>query len=68
MAAPAPLPAAPTAAAPAAARSRRPTTASSRRTPTTTINYHYLRRDLRTLGVLAPGMVVVLVVAFIVFH
>jgi hypothetical protein len=32
------------------------------------MNYSYLRRDLATLAILAPSMVVVLVVAFFVFH
>jgi hypothetical protein len=33
-----------------------------------TINYAYLRRDLRTLAVLAPLMVVLLVFAYFLFH
>jgi hypothetical protein len=41
---------------------------AQRRAPTITINYGYLRHDLRTLAVLAPLMVVLLIVAFAVLH
>lgn len=47
--------------------------AASRRTgriaaPTMTINYHYLRRDIMALAVLAPAMIVLLVLAFVFLH
>lgn len=41
---------------------------ASRRAPTLTINYDYLRGDIRTLSLLAPSMVVLLVIAFFAFH
>jgi hypothetical protein len=56
-----------TSAAPrASASTRRPT--ASRRTPVLAINYDYLRRDIRSLTMLAPAMVVLLVIAFFVFR
>jgi hypothetical protein len=42
--------------------------ATTRREPTTTVNYAYLRRDVRVLAVLAPAMVVLVIIAFLVFH
>ncbi|MDQ2741016.1 MAG: hypothetical protein M3Z66_01760 [Chloroflexota bacterium] len=50
-----------------AGRSRRGP-ASARRTPTLVVNYQYLRRDIRSLAVLAPTMIVLLVIAFFVLH
>jgi hypothetical protein len=41
---------------------------ASRRTPALTINYDYLRGDIRMLSVLAPSMVVLLVIAFFALH
>lgn len=41
---------------------------AARRAPTITVNYAYLRRDLMALGVLGPAMVVLLIVAYLVFH
>lgn len=41
---------------------------AARRAPVITINYSYLRHDLRMLAVLAPLMVVLLVVAYAVLH
>jgi len=34
----------------------------------TAVNYHYLRRDITSLSILAPAMVVLLVIAFFVLH
>lgn len=36
--------------------------------PTLTINYSYLRHDLRTLALLAPLMVVLVIGSYFVFH
>lgn len=62
--------AAPTAPSPvgasvAPARSR---PGAPRRASGTTVNYVYLRHDLRTLAVLGPLMIVILVAAFFVLH
>ncbi|MGH2448176.1 MAG: hypothetical protein ACRDFS_06185, partial [Chloroflexota bacterium] len=43
-------------------------TRQARRLPSTTINYGYLRRDLMTLAVLAPSMVVLVLIAFLFLH
>ena len=48
-------------------RVRRPT-ATRRPPPVTVVNYGYLRRDLTILGILAPSMIVLVVVAFFIFH
>ena len=45
---------------------RRPST--GRTTAGTVINYSYLRRDILTVGFLAPAMVVLLLVAFFVLR
>lgn len=58
-------PAIPAPAAPA--MSRRPTRPGAK-VAGITINYAYLRRDLRTLAVLAPLMVVLVIASFFVFH
>src|SRR5579872_6789835 len=63
----------PAASAPQPRSGPRPATATRRppsqsRTPATTINYAYLMRDIRSLAVLAPTMVVVLILAFIFLH
>ena len=50
---------------PAPAVARRP---AARRMPVTTVNYGYLRHDLRLLAIIEPSMVILLVVAYIVFH
>jgi len=50
-----------------AARSRRGP-AAARRTPTLVVNYQYLRRDIRSLSILAPTMIVLLIIAFFVLH
>jgi hypothetical protein len=42
--------------------------ATTRRTTATAVNYAYLGRDVRALGMLAPGMIVLLVLAFIFLH
>jgi hypothetical protein len=47
--------------------SRRPTRPGAK-VAGITINYAYLRRDLRTLAVLAPLMVVLVIASFFVFH
>jgi hypothetical protein len=47
-----------------AARSPR----SAARAPVLSVDYRYLRRDLTYLSVLAPLMIVLLIVAFFVFH
>jgi hypothetical protein len=39
-----------------------------RRTPTLAINYDYLSKDLRTLVGLAVAMVVLLVIAYFIWH
>jgi hypothetical protein len=41
---------------------------TQRKALVTVINYDYLRRDLRLLGILAPSMVVLVVIAFFIFH
>jgi hypothetical protein len=41
---------------------------TARRPPVTTINYDYLRHDLRMLGMLAPAMVILVVLAFLFIH
>jgi hypothetical protein len=41
---------------------------SARRAPVTIVNYTYLRRDITTLSVLAPAMIVVLVILFFLLH
>jgi hypothetical protein len=69
--------AAPIPAAAATAPAARPATAApraatrpgaARRAPTLTINYGYLRRDLVSLGILGPAMIVLLIVAYLIFH
>jgi hypothetical protein len=59
-----------TTAAPAATSvaARRAAARPGVRIPTLTINYDYLRHDLRTLAVLAPLMVILVVASFFVFH
>jgi len=42
--------------------------AATRRTPTLVVNYQYLRRDIRSLSILAPTMIGLLIVAFFVLH
>jgi len=32
------------------------------------VNYQYLRRDIRSLSILAPTMIVLLIIAFFVLH
>lgn len=39
-----------------------------RKAPGIVVNYEYLRHDLRTLAILAPAMVVLLVIAFLFLH
>lgn len=67
------IPTAAVAAAPAAgpaaaprASTRRPS--SARRAPTLALNYHYLRHDIMTLGLLGPAMIVLLIIAYIFLH
>lgn len=48
--------------------SARRTPGGARRAPSAVINYSYLRRDVTTLSVLAPTMIVILVVAFFFLH
>jgi hypothetical protein len=60
-----------TAAAPRAsvtASRNAPRPGAARRAPTITVNYAYLRRDLMALGILGPAMVVLLIIAYLVFH
>lgn len=45
-----------------------PRPGAARRAPTITVNYAYLRRDLMALGILGPAMVVLLIIAYLVFH
>lgn len=45
---------------------RAPAAAAPRRGPGTVINYHYLANDIRMLALLAPSMVIVLIIAYIV--
>jgi hypothetical protein len=52
----------------AVARPAAPRAGAARRTPVTAINYAYLRHDLTLLGILGPAMIVLLIVAFFVFH
>jgi hypothetical protein len=51
---------------PGAIPARRP--GPARRTSIPAINYDYLRKDLRQLGVLAASMVVLVILAFIFIH
>lgn len=59
---------------PAATTADRPATITRRPGPPPrkvagiTINYAYLQRDLRTLAILAPSMVVLVIVAYLKFH
>ena len=53
---------------PATAPSTPPRRSAARRLPTVTLNYAYLQHDLRLLAMLAPAMVVLLVVAYFLFH
>ena len=55
----------PSAARPAAAATRRTQT---RRVTPTVINYDYLRHDIRTLAVLAPSMMILVIIASFVFR
>lgn len=50
--------------------SNRPSTRTRSRAPAQIViaNYDFLRRDLRLLGVLAPGLVVVMIVLSFVVH
>lgn len=58
-----------TPAPPRTARAPRQAAASTpRRPPVNTVNYAYLRRDIRTISVVAPAMVILLVIAFFVLH
>lgn len=57
-----------TASRPGAATTAARRAVASRRTPVLAINYDYLRVDVRLLSLLAPAMVVLLVIAFFVFH
>jgi hypothetical protein len=52
----------------AGAAAARRSAAALRKSPGIAINYHYLRRDITALLVLAPGMVVLLVLAFLFLH
>src|SRR5437660_1589074 len=54
----------------AAAATAQPTSrrTATRRAPTITINYAYLRGDIMRLAVLAPLMVVLLLIAYVIFH
>jgi hypothetical protein len=45
-----------------------PRPGAARRAPTITVNYAYLHRDLMALGILGPAMVVLLIIAYLVFH
>ncbi|MGH2441774.1 MAG: hypothetical protein ACRDFX_01250 [Chloroflexota bacterium] len=36
--------------------------------PVLAINYHYLRRDITALGILAPSMIIALIIAYIFLH
>jgi len=39
-----------------------------RRPQLATVSYEYLRHDLRLLGILAPSMLVIVVIAYFIFH
>jgi hypothetical protein len=39
-----------------------------RKAPTVTVDYQYLRHDLRQLAVLAPTMILLLIIAYIFLH
>lgn len=41
---------------------------TARRSPAAVMNYAYLRRDLRALGILAPAMIILVILAFIFIH
>ena len=47
---------------------RRPAARAPRTVPLIQMNYAFLRHDLRLLGLLAPAMIVVLVIAYFVLH
>ncbi len=57
-----------TAPRPAAARPAAPRPGAARRSPTITINYAYLHRDLVSLGILGPAMIALLIIAYLIFH
>lgn len=46
----------------------RRSTAPPRPQPALTFNYTYLGHDIRLLGMLAPAMVILLVIAYFVLH
>ncbi|HEX8916987.1 MAG TPA: hypothetical protein VF898_00650 [Chloroflexota bacterium] len=62
----APAPAAQMPASPSVAVQRRGP--APRRPQLAAVSYNYLRHDLRLLGILAPSMVIILVIAYFVFH
>jgi hypothetical protein len=39
-----------------------------RKAPAVAINYQYLRRDMVRLAILAPSMIVLLLLAFVLLH
>jgi hypothetical protein len=57
-----------TSAGPAVATHARRNPNLVRRSPAITINYEYLRHDIRYLAVLAPTMIVLLMLAFVFLH
>jgi hypothetical protein len=64
--APAAAPARPVPSAPVTPSPRSRT--ATRKAPTISVDYSYLRRDLTSLAVLAPAMIVLVLVAFIFLH
>jgi hypothetical protein len=45
-----------------------PRPGAARRSPTITVNYAYLHHDLVSLGILGPAMIVLLIIAYLIFH
>lgn len=45
-----------------------PRPGAARRAPTITVNYAYLHHDLISLSILGPAMVVLLIIAYLIFH
>ena len=41
---------------------------NARKAPVTIVNYDYLKRDIRQLAVLATAMIVLLIIAYFIWH
>jgi hypothetical protein len=49
-------------------RASGPRPGAARRAPTLTVNYAYLRHDVMMLSILGPAMIVLLIIAYLIFH